>query len=118
MYDKGGTGYFGQESSEELKYLREKADRLEKHRQKMTYIGPKSDGNLKHMFNRLIDGVEKRKEKLENPVCEWSKCKESFQNVEELYSYCKDLIENVIQKMSHQSTGNICMPLVKVLQEI
>ena len=82
-------------SAKELKYLRQKAERLDEHRQKMTLIGPKSDNDLKYIFNKLHEGVDQRKQKLLNPICKWDNCQKKFENVEELYCHCKEHIDKL-----------------------
>lgn len=82
-------------SAKELKYLRQKAERLEEHRTKMTSVGPKSDSDLKYIFIKLHEGVDKTKQKLQNPICQWNLCEKRFQHVEELYCHCKEHIDKL-----------------------
>lgn len=82
-------------SAKELKYLRQKAEGLEEHRKKMTSVGPKSDSDLKYIFSKLHDGVDKTKQKLQNPLCKWNKCEKRFEHVEELYCHCKEHIDKL-----------------------
>ena len=83
------------ESSAKIKGLQTKNKRLETSLEDMVQVGPKSNSDLERMFNHLYVGLEERREKKHNPVCQWENCKESatFGNVEELFRHCKSHIE-------------------------
>ena len=67
----------------------------------MMAVGPKSDGDLKHMFNELYAGLERNREKRTKPVCLWESCKSPiFENVEEMFVHCKSHIERIDTKVT------------------
>lgn len=72
---------------QQLKRSNEKTDDFD--------IGPKSDADLKHIFNDLYLGVSKIKEQKSHRLCQWKNCpcESEFENVEMLYIHCKKHIE-------------------------
>ena len=56
--------------------------RLEKAKAKMQQVGSSSDIDLRHMFDKLQNGVDRNNFELENPVCHWKGCElEKFTDV-------------------------------------
>ena len=82
-------------AKKEMKYWRRKCKDLEKHRNKMETVGPKTNNDLRKVFAELYDGISDTKAHLQDPVCKWDKCTERFENVELLYDHCKQHIERV-----------------------
>ena len=60
-------------------------------------VGPKSDSDLKQIFNDLYLGVSKTKERVNRLLCEWKDCHNNskFDNVELLCTHCKEYLECV-----------------------
>lgn len=76
--------------------LKTKNQRLEESRNKLIQVGPNSNKDLKHMFEELQTGLEKNREKVVDPLCQWKNCESpTFENVEELYIHCKQHIERL-----------------------
>ena len=64
-------------------------------------MGPKSDGDLKQMFNELYADLERNRDKRTKPVCLWESCKSPiFENVEEMFVHCKSHIERIDTKVT------------------
>ena len=84
------------DSAKTIKMLKTKNQRLEESRNKLVQVGPNSNKDLKHMFEELQSGLEKNREKVVNPLCQWKNCESpTFENVEELYIHCKQHIERL-----------------------
>ena len=65
--------------------------RLEKAKAKMQQDGSSSDTDLRYMFDKLQNGVERNSFKLENPVCHWKGCElGKFTDVECLFEHVKE----------------------------
>ena len=79
----------------EMKYWKQKCQRLEEYRNKMTTVGPKTNNDLHRMFEKMYNGILETKNHLQNPVCKWEECNQSFDNVELLYSHTKQHVEKV-----------------------
>ena len=84
------------DSAKTVKMLKTKNQRLEESRNNLVRVGPNSDKDLKIMFEDLHAGLEKNREKIANPLCQWKHCESpTFENVEELYVHCKTHIERL-----------------------
>ena len=82
-------------SVKEMKYWKQKCQRLEEYRGKMTIVGPKTDADLQTVFNKMYEGVFEQKLLLHNPLCRWQGCGKIFENVEILYGHVKQHITKV-----------------------
>ena len=65
---------YARNSARKLRTLKMRISRLEKAKAKMQQVGSSSDTDLRYMFDKLQNGVERNSFKLENPVCHWKGC--------------------------------------------
>ncbi len=80
-------------SVKEMKYWRQKCQRLDEYRGKMETVGTKTDSDLQAIFKNMYKGVYEKKQVLQNPVCKWTECGKKCDNVEILYEHAKQHIE-------------------------
>ena len=86
---------YARNSARKLRTLKMRISRLEKAKAKMQQVGSLSDTDLRYMFDKLQNGVERNSFKLENPVCHWKGCElGKFTDVECLFEHVKKHFPN------------------------
>ena len=94
-------------SAKEMKYLRQKAERLEEHRKKITLVGPKSDSDLKHIFNKLHDGINRQNNSYKIQFVNGANAKKSLKMLRNFTFIVKNTLTNLTLLLLLPSTDNI-----------
>lgn len=79
----------------DMKYWKQRCQRLQEYRNKMTTVGPKTNNDLQTLFTKMYNGISEKKHHLQNPICQWKECHEKFENVELLYDHTKQHAKKV-----------------------